>query len=139
MPITVGMALALSAAFTTPVVPAPVAPAPKAQTVREYVQQYFADIPILVEVSSCESHFRQYDTSGAVYRGVVNNQDVGVMQVNEHYHLDYSKKLGYDIYTLKGNLDYARDLYNREGTAPWSSSEPCWGKSKAAQVLAVAK
>ncbi len=93
-----------------------------------YVRQYFADIPIMIEVAKCESHFRQLDADGEIHRGVVNNADVGVMQINEFYHLDTAQKKNMNIYTLEGNTAYARDLYEREGTQPWASSKPCWGK-----------
>ncbi len=49
----------------------------------QYVRQYFKDIPIMVEIAKCESHFRQLDPDGDIHRGVVNNADVGVMQINE--------------------------------------------------------
>ncbi len=94
----------------------------------KYVRQYFSDAPIMIEVARCESHFRQLDSDGEIHRGVVNNADVGVMQINEYYHLDQAQKKNYNIYTLEGNVAYARDLYKREGTQPWSSSKPCWGK-----------
>ena len=138
MPLALGFALAVSAALgTTPTVATTTAPAtmPQAQTVRQYVQTYFADEPIMADIAQCESHMRQYDSDGNVYRGVQNNQDVGVMQINEHYHLDTATKLGYDIYTVQGNTAYARYLYDKEGTAPWASSESCWGKTKDAQEL----
>jgi hypothetical protein len=94
----------------------------------KYVRQYFSDVPIMIEVARCESHFRQLDKDGDIHRGVVNNADVGVMQINEFYHLDQAERKNYNIYTLEGNVAYARDLYEREGTQPWSSSKPCWGK-----------
>ena len=94
----------------------------------KYVKQYFSDIPIMIAIARCESTFRQLDKDGEIHRGVVNNADVGVMQINEFYHLDTAQKKGIDIYTLQGNVAYARDLYEREGTDPWSSSKACWGK-----------
>lgn len=138
------LALALTVAFSTSTGTPPVTRSvpphmPKVETVKEHVQAYFADIPIMAAISDCESHYRQFDTDGNVFRGAINNKDVGVMQVNEYYHLDEAKALGFDLYTLQGNLDYARYLYNREGTDPWSSSEYCWSKSSAAKSLAVAK
>ena len=33
-----------------------------------------------------------------------------------------------DIYTVEGNMKYARHLYESEGVDPWSASSPCWGK-----------
>ncbi len=135
------MVMSAATGFTSPVV---ATQAPKIETnlvkettnkevenmmsTEKYVRQYFADIPIMVQVARCESHFRQLDADGEVHRGVVNNMDVGVMQINEYYHLDEAVRENYNLYSLEGNTAYARKLYEREGTAPWSSSKPCWGK-----------
>lgn len=99
-------------------------------TVEAHVREYFSDIPILAEVARCESHFTQFTKSGKVLRGRVVPQDVGVMQINETYHLADAKKLGIDIYTLDGNLAYARYLYvNKDlGVRPWLASAKCWSK-----------
>lgn len=107
----------------------------KNMSTEEYVREYFKDIPIMIQVARCESTFRHLDKDGKIHRGVVNNDDVGVMQINEYYHLDKSIRGNYDIYTLEGNTAYARDLYEREGTKPWSSSKPCWGKYQNTQTL----
>lgn len=140
MPLAFGLSLAISSVLgaapaaqtaTPPVIVAEV------QSVRSSVEEYFADLPIMVAISQCESHYRQFNNDGSVYRGKQNTKDVGVMQINEYYHLDTSEKLGFDIYTIEGNMAYARYLYEREGTAPWASSQPCWGKSKAAKFLAL--
>lgn len=95
-------------------------------TVEMAVREYFKDEPILIEIARCESTFKQFNADGSIRRGKVNDADVGVMQINEYYHLETAKKKGYDIYTLEGNMAYARDLYHREGAQPWSSSSPCW-------------
>ncbi len=87
--------------------------------------------PLMAEISNCESHFRQYNKDGSVLRGIVNNRDVGLFQINEHYHLDRSKRLGYDIYSPEGNIGYAKVLFNEEGPEPWISSSPCWSKTSA--------
>lgn len=99
-----------------------------AQTTEEYVRDYFADMPVMVQIAYCESRFRHVGSDGNLFRGEINYRDVGVMQINEYYHLTQSVKLGYDIYTLDGNLTYAKFLYNKKGTAPWSSSALCWDK-----------
>ena len=93
----------------------------------EYVRGYFKDIPVMVDIAYCESRFRQYDKTGEIFRGKVNNKDVGVMQINEFYHLDTAEDANYNIYTLEGNTAYARKLYEKYGTEPWNSSRPCWG------------
>lgn len=97
------------------------------ETVEERVRRELADIPVLVDVAKCESQFRQFDTKGNVLRGKVNPQDVGIFQINEKYHLATSKQLGVDIYTIEGNIAYARWLYSQEGSAPWKWSQHCWG------------
>jgi hypothetical protein len=97
-------------------------------TLEEYVRTYFADKPILAEIAKCESSFRHFLPSGEVVRGKVNKGDVGVMQINEYYHKETAAKLGYDLETLEGNISYAEWLYNKEGSAPWVSSSPCWKK-----------
>ena len=94
----------------------------------QYVRQYFKDIPIMIQIARCESTFRQLDVDGDIHRGRVNDADVGVMQINEFYHLNTAEKKDYDIYTIEGNTAYARDLYERQGTKPWVSSKACWGK-----------
>lgn len=103
--------------------------------VESKVREYFSDAPIMAEISKCESRYRQFAPNGSIFRGKVNSQDVGVMQVNEFYHAKRAKKLGYNLRTLGGNLEYARLLYTEEGTAPWSYSAPCWMKSDVAKAM----
>ena len=50
------------------------------------VESYFSDIPVMVDIARCESHMRHYDTYGNTIRGEIDPRDVGVMQINEHYH-----------------------------------------------------
>ncbi len=129
------LALAFSAAFAVPppppkaiVLPMPIA---KVETVRQRVEAYFSDIPIMAAIAGCESHYKQFNMSGRIFRGEINDRDVGIMQINEDYHLEDSRALGFDVHTIKGNLEFARYLYEREGVAPWSSSSYCWSKSNA--------
>lgn len=103
--------------------------------VESTVREYFADVPIMAEIAKCESHFRQFEKDGSIFRGRITDRDVGVMQVNEYYHLSASKRLGYDLHTIEGNMGYSRYLYNQEGTEPWISSSPCWMKSDVAKAM----
>lgn len=82
--------------------------------------------PIFKKISWCESKNRQFNSDGTVHRGVQNPQDVGKYQINEHYHLEASKALGIDIYTLEGNTRYAFMLYTSNGTRDWNWSKGCW-------------
>ncbi len=96
------------------------------KTVEEMVKEYFKDTPIMIKVAWCESRNRQYDKNGDLFRGIVNNDDVGVMQINTYYHKETAKKMGLDLTTLEGNLTYGKYLYEKEGTTPWNSSSACW-------------
>ena len=104
--------------------------------VEAHVRDYFSDMPILAEVARCESHFTQTGRNGEIMRGARNPSDVGVMQINEQFHLKESRKLNMDIYTLDGNLAYARYLYGKQGARPWMASSGCWSELvlKKAQV-----
>jgi hypothetical protein len=104
------------------------APITNSQKVKDFVGDYFADTPILAGIASCESHNRQYDSNGNVLRGEKNHYDVGVMQINELYHADDAKALGINIYTIDGNVAFAKVLYNKYGAKPWMSSSGCWAK-----------
>ncbi len=98
-------------------------------TLGQYVREQFKDTPLLADIAFCESTMRHQLPDGTVLRGKVNSDDVGVLQINEYYHLEASKKLGYDIHTLEGNLAYGKWLYEKQGPQPWISSSPCWKKS----------
>ncbi len=82
------------------------------------------------KIAYCESRNRQFDKDGSILRGVVNSKDVGIFQINEKYHLSDSKDMGVNIYSIEGNMEYAKYLYENQGTAPWISSRPCWGNTE---------
>lgn len=107
------------------------------QTLEDHIKEYFKDDPILAEIAKCESTYRQFKQNGHVIRGRVNSYDVGVMQINENYHADQAEKLGFDIYTLDGNMAYAKWLYDKEGVKPWMSSSKCWNDGSNVNVVAI--
>lgn len=80
----------------------------------------------MADIAFCESRFRQFDKNGNPLRGFVNSADVGVMQINEKYHAETAAKLGINIYTLEGNMEYGKYLYETQGTKPWVHSKKCW-------------
>lgn len=106
--------------------PAIIEIAPK--TLEHYVREYYNDTPVLAEIARCESGFVHFTDAGNVLRGLKDRNDVGVMQINERFHLDAANKLGYDIYSIEGNLAYAKYIYDKDGAAPWYASSKCWGK-----------
>ena len=102
----------------------------KGNEIESKVKLHFSDAPIMRKIAYCESRNRQFDKDGSVIRGVVNSRDVGIFQINEKYHLSDSKKMGLNIHTVEGNLEYAKYLYEKQGTRPWNSSKPCWGNTE---------
>ncbi|MBI4086626.1 hypothetical protein HY416_01440 [Candidatus Kaiserbacteria bacterium] len=95
------------------------------------VREYFKDIPVMVQIAKCESHFRHTLADGSILRGKVDAADLGVMQINTRYHAARAATLGLDLHLLEDNLEYARDLYEAQGTVPWNSSAPCWKRTLA--------
>lgn len=95
------------------------------------VREYFKDIPVMVQVARCESTFRHKLADGTVLRGYVDNRDTGVMQINTYYHGDTAANMNLDLEDIYDNMAYARHLYEKQGTQPWSASRPCWGRTLA--------
>lgn len=91
-----------------------------------YLKKEFAGRSILVDIARCESNFHQFDKDGDLIRGMVDKNDVGIMQINERYHDETAKKLGINLHTLEGNVAYAIHLYDEQGVKPWSASSKCW-------------
>lgn len=104
------------------------APVGNTNTVEADVREYFKDIPILAEIAKCESEFKHTGENGEIIKGRVNRGDLGVMQINKYYHEEDASKLGLDLKTLRGNMAFARNLYDKYGTSPWQSSSGCWKK-----------
>lgn len=96
------------------------------ERVEEFVRAYFTDAPVMAEIAWCETKFKHFNRAGEVLRGEVTRSDTGVMQINEYFHGKTAKTLDIDIFSLEGNLHYARYLYEKEGTRPWNSSRHCW-------------
>jgi len=90
------------------------------------VREYFADTPVLARIAYCESKFTHFNENGSILRGEVTPKDLGVMQINEYYHSKTADALDINLYTLEGNMEYAKWLYEREGTVPWAPSQKCW-------------
>lgn len=85
--------------------------------IRERIRTEFHDFPAFVGTVSCESHFRQYDRTGAVLTS--STTDVGITQINVKTWLAKSKELGYDIYSEDGNLLMARHVLTVQGIKAW--------------------
>lgn len=95
------------------------------------VRSYFSDIPVMIQIARCESQFRHILADGSVLRGEIDPADTGVMQINLRYHAAEAAEMELDLTDIHDNMAYARALYERKGTQPWSASEPCWDSSLA--------
>ena len=129
MPLSVGITVAVLAVLNNPVLqPSETPSMPQAQSVKEYVEEQFADAPIMAAVAGCESHFRQFNKDGELLKNP-NSTAVGVLQIMSSIHAEQALKIGHDIKTLEGNVGYAKYLYETQGTKPWNASKACWSKS----------
>jgi len=104
------------------------------ENVERFINDYFADIPILAEIAKCESRYRQFNSNGGVLKGNKNSYDRGVMQINVLYHAEIAEKLGLDIHDLDDNVAYARYLYEKQGAKPWMSSSSCWARFHQSEI-----
>ncbi len=109
-------------------------PLTDSENVEKFVEDYFADMPIMTKIAKCESQNRHFDKSGHVLRGEVTPLDRGVMQINLHYHEAAAKKMGLDLHNIDDNVAYARFLYEKYGAKPWMSSSACWSKFSSAEL-----
>lgn len=87
----------------------------------------FPDAPGMVEIARCESTLRQLKADGTLLVSPTN--DVGVMQINRAAHAATAARLGIDLNTTEGNLEYARLLYGWNGYGDWYMSKHCHGLS----------
>lgn len=104
------------------------------KNIERFINDYFADIPIMAEIAKCESHFRHFNSEGQILEGKKNRYDKGVMQINVLYHAKTAEKLGLDIQNLDDNVAYARYLYEKQGAKPWMSSSACWAKFNQSEI-----
>lgn len=81
-----------------------------------------ADFPILTKICKAESGGKQFLTNGNIVRGKANHSDIGICQINESINNDQARKLGFDIFTEKGNVQMAIWMFVNQGTQPWISS-----------------
>ena len=103
-------------------------PTTDSKNVEKFIEDYFADIPVMQKIAYCESRNRHFDKNGLVLRGEKTSLDRGVMQINLYFHGETAKKMGLDLHQIDDNVAYARYLYQKQGAKPWASSSACWSK-----------
>jgi hypothetical protein len=93
--------------------------------IRDHVEDVFGNDHVMVDVARCESGFRQFYAGGGILINVESDA-VGVYQLLDSWHNNIADNMGMDIYTVEGNVDYAKVLYEADGLKPWSPSSLCW-------------
>jgi hypothetical protein len=83
------------------------------------VREYFVDLPVMIDIAKCETNFRQFQNDGQALHDA-SGQYVGLFQIDEQAHFMAAWGLGLNLYTLDGNMAYARYLYGKSGARPWS-------------------
>ena len=109
-------------------------PITDSKNVEKFLDDYFADIPLMAEIAKCESRYRHFNSKGGVLRGQKNTYDRGVMQINLLYHEETAEDMGLDLHDIDDNVAFARYLYEKFGAKPWMSSSACWAKSPSPEI-----
>lgn len=77
-----------------------------------------------ITIAKCESGMKQFKEDGTVL--ISPSSDVGLFQINQ-VHWDTAKKMEIDIYTVDGNIAYAKFLKEQNGYGDWYMSKHCHG------------
>ena len=90
------------------------------ERVTTLINDYFPDAPIMIQVARGESGLKQWHADGRVVRGVVDNDDTGLMQINNRYWGDEAKRLGLDYEnSIIDNVRMARHIKDTQGITAW--------------------
>ncbi len=103
-------------------------PIPLDQLTAEIRQIWGKDAPTGIAIATCESGLRQYDAPHHVLHGEANKADVGAFQLNVEAHAKELSATSTDIYQSRGNVTFAKHLFDQSGTKPWAYSKKCWSK-----------
>ncbi len=57
-----------------------------------------------------------------------NSNDTGIFQISEKYHGQEVKRQGLDMENVIDNINYAHQLYKKNGWNDWVWSKHCWNK-----------
>lgn len=103
------------------------------EEIKAKISEVFANDPIMIDVAKCESGFRQFNNDGTVLTSS-NGLYIGIFQIDPAIHAEYALSLGMDVYTIDGNIAYAKNLYDAQGPTPWPA---CSKKNAAAHEMLV--
>lgn len=87
------------------------------EKIKQKIRDTFPEQPeLMVKIAWCESRWKP-DAKGPT-------DDHGIFQLHAPSH-DLS---AIDVYDPKENIEFARKLYDQNGTRPWTSSKRCWNE-----------
>jgi hypothetical protein len=91
-----------------------------------FLQDYFHDIPVMVEVARCESAFQ--NVQSRLRQPYGREKSFGYFQIHEPDWHDAAMRLGLVNYKTdaKHNVLMARHVYNVQGLDAWKASRYCW-------------
>lgn len=98
--------------------------------VASVIEKHFGDlgpdtVAIMKRIALAESSGMQLKSDSSVVRNKTDGKAVGVFQIHPvNFPLCYNNHL--DFYTLEGNVECARAIYNAQGLDAWKSSESDW-------------
>lgn len=91
------------------------------------IERHFGVGSFMVDIARCESGLQQFNKDGTVLRGRITPKDIGLFQINEHYWLEESERIGLDIYSIDGNIKMAEHILKTQGRTAWAWSAHCHG------------
>lgn len=81
--------------------------------VRAEIEEVFGRGHIMLQIADCESNLRQFKADGSVLMGGGGGNYIGVFQIGKQW-VSRAKDMGMDVYTLEGNVAFAKWLYTEE-------------------------
>ena len=77
-------------------------------------------------IIKCESGGKPYAKNVNYQDGIAWSTDIGYWQINDYFHEESLKKLGFDIHNPSDNLEAGFFLLSTQGANLWSAGSKCW-------------
>lgn len=91
------------------------------ENVKAYIRQTFPENPALfIRIAYGESGMKQWYADGRVVRGIIDNDDTGLFQINNRYWKKEAQRLGLDYEnSIEDNIKMARHVFDTQGVTAW--------------------
>lgn len=98
------------------------------ENIEKYIKSVFVEEPEkAVRVAMCEGTVKG-KLDPKVVNPTNNSNDTGVFQVSMKYHGVEVARQGLDMTNVIDNVNYAYQLYKKNGWEDWKWSKHCWNK-----------